>query len=251
MAALMAARLPFAIRHSFIVMGKRMTAPQLAEHAVVQPALDYSNLFRVNATELRIRLPAKPNYLVSAPETLQLVVPASALLSNQTLHAPPIELAATGGLAFAGGELLELLGIEAAERPQHLPPPAVPREERQRAHERSERRVGVVVAGRVDADAERTDGRVFRFFFPSAAAFLGPWLLHLAAGPARVRAVKAGPYVYVCACNLSFVSTGSIRIQLYRSRNPRLLSSRVLVRSLSSTGIVINLGLLGLLWYIW
>ena len=38
MAALMAARLPFAIRHSFIVMGKRMTAPQLAEHAVVQPA---------------------------------------------------------------------------------------------------------------------------------------------------------------------------------------------------------------------
>ena len=38
MAALMAARLPFALRHSFIVMGKRMTAPQLAEHAVVQPA---------------------------------------------------------------------------------------------------------------------------------------------------------------------------------------------------------------------
>ena len=31
-------------------------------NAVVQPALDYSNLFRVNATELRIRLPAKPNY---------------------------------------------------------------------------------------------------------------------------------------------------------------------------------------------
>ena len=36
-------------------------------NAVVQPALDYSNLFRVNATELRIRLPAKPNYLVAAP----------------------------------------------------------------------------------------------------------------------------------------------------------------------------------------
>jgi hypothetical protein len=81
-------------------------------NAVVQPALDYSNLFRVNATELRIRLPAKPNYLVSAPETLQLVVPASALLSNQTLHAPPIELAATGGLAFAGGELLDALHEE-------------------------------------------------------------------------------------------------------------------------------------------
>ena len=49
---------------------------------------------------------------MSAPETLQLVNPASALLSNQTLHAPPIELAATGGLAFAGGELLDALHEE-------------------------------------------------------------------------------------------------------------------------------------------
>jgi len=38
MAALMAARLPFALRHKFIVFGQRMTAVQLGEHAVVEPA---------------------------------------------------------------------------------------------------------------------------------------------------------------------------------------------------------------------
>lgn len=38
MAALMAARLPFALRHAFIVMGERLTAPQLAAHHVVQSA---------------------------------------------------------------------------------------------------------------------------------------------------------------------------------------------------------------------
>ena len=66
---------------------------------------------------------------------------------------------------------------------------------RPHAREGPWRRRLVVAAGGVDADAERTDGRVLRVFFASAAAFLGPRLLHLAAGPARVRAVKAGPYV--------------------------------------------------------
>ena len=38
MAALMSARLPFSVRHGFIVMGERLTGPQLAKHAVVKAA---------------------------------------------------------------------------------------------------------------------------------------------------------------------------------------------------------------------
>lgn len=38
MSALLSSRLPFALRHGFIVMGERLTALQLAEHHVVKPA---------------------------------------------------------------------------------------------------------------------------------------------------------------------------------------------------------------------
>ena len=48
---------------------------------------------------------------------------------------------------------------------------------------------------------------------------------------------------------LRFVVSNRIhKDPVYRSRNPRVWFSRVLVRPLSSTGIVIDLGLLGLLW---
>ena len=55
--------------------------------------------------------------------------------------------------------------------------------------------------------------------------------------------------VKIVLSNLRFVLSNRIhKDPVYRSRNPRVLFSRVLVRPLSSTGIVICLGLLGLLW---
>ena len=64
----------------------------------VQSALRPRHLFRRDARTLRIELPARANYDITAPETLAFVFPPAALLSNSTgLHAPIIVVEAEGG----------------------------------------------------------------------------------------------------------------------------------------------------------
>ena len=82
-------------------------SPEGGWDEVVLPALRPRHLFRRDARTLRIELPARANFGISAPQALRLRIPPLALASNSTpLEAPPIVVVAIGGLARPSGSLL-------------------------------------------------------------------------------------------------------------------------------------------------
>ena len=50
----------------------------------------WRNLSRFAHDTLELNLPSNPNYGIAAPETIQIVVPASAVLSRRAREAAPL-----------------------------------------------------------------------------------------------------------------------------------------------------------------
>ena len=75
---------------------------------VVQASLSASNVVieqRNNGYDVTINIPAQPGYSISEPETVQVVVPASMLASEQAIYASPafvIEVAGATGTSMEG-----------------------------------------------------------------------------------------------------------------------------------------------------
>ena len=76
--------------------------------AVVQRGLDGRHVRRISSVAVALSVPQLLSYDIAAPETIDVLIPASALLSGQPLPAvPAIRLVAANGTLILGGTLLE------------------------------------------------------------------------------------------------------------------------------------------------
>ena len=78
---------------------------QAGWNAVLLPALSFANVSRVNDTRLAIALPTLAAYSIRAPETITLMVPASATTLQRTVQAPSIVVVASVGVLRVTGAL--------------------------------------------------------------------------------------------------------------------------------------------------
>eukprot|EP00966_Prymnesium_polylepis_P015171 350514-Prymnesium_polylepis.1 len=78
---------------------------QFGWNAVLLPALSHGDVSRVNDTRLAITLPEVSNYSIRAPETITLMVPASATTLKRTVQAPSIVVTASAGVLRVTGAL--------------------------------------------------------------------------------------------------------------------------------------------------
>ena len=74
-------------------------------NAVFGKQLHWRNLSLINHKTLEIALPSPPQYGLLAPETLTIVVPASAVLSSRAMEANPIVIEAEPGAVQLSGSL--------------------------------------------------------------------------------------------------------------------------------------------------